>query len=121
MKKFIDKHTQKISGTIACFDRLPFKGYLPISWAENMDRFITFQGLLLKDFKRFVTKHSEQVKEHAKAMVKKSGRPYIHLNGRVRKEEKAREIAKQDGIEQGLIWVAGSGSLPKLQACLWKR
>ena len=73
MEKFIDKHTQKITGTIACFDRILFKGYLRISWAESMDRFMTSQGLLLKDFKKFVTKHSERVKEHAKAMAEKNG------------------------------------------------
>jgi len=112
MKKFIDKHTKKITGTIACFDRILFKGHLPISWAESMDRFITSRGLLLKDFKTFVTKHSGQIKEHGKAMAEKSGRPYIHLNGRVRKEEKAREIAKQDEIKQGLICV-----LSAVEAC----
>ena len=49
---FIHKHTQKITGTIACFDRILFKGYLPISWPESMDSFMTNQGLLLKEFKR---------------------------------------------------------------------
>jgi hypothetical protein len=105
MNKFVDKHTQKITGTIACFDRILFKGYLRISWAENMDWFMTSQGLLLKDFKTFVTKQSERVKGHGKAMAEKNARPYIHLNGQVRKEEKAREIAKKDGITQGLICV----------------
>ena len=105
MKEFIDKHTRKINGTIACFDRILFKGYLPISWAENMQRFILDQGLLFKDFKMFVTKHSERIKQHAKATAEKSERPYIHLNGRVRKEEKAREIANRDGITEGLICV----------------
>ncbi|MBW1700373.1 MAG: hypothetical protein JRK26_26760 [Deltaproteobacteria bacterium] len=69
MKRFIDNHTRKITGTIACFDRIIFKGYLPISWAESMERFMNTQGLLLKDFKRFVTKHSERIKQHAKAMA----------------------------------------------------
>lgn len=105
MKKFTDKHTQKINGTIACFDRILFKGYLPISWAENMQRLMLDQGFLFKDFKAFVTKHSERIKEHAKAMAEKTQRPYIHINGRVRKEEKAREIADQDGITEGLICV----------------
>jgi hypothetical protein len=105
MEKFIDKHTQKITGTIACFDRILFKGYLPISWAENMERFILSQGFLFKDFKTFVTKQSERIKQHAKAMAEKKGRPYIHINGRIRKEEKAREIAGRDGIKDGLICV----------------
>jgi len=112
MKKFIDKHTPKISGTIACFDRILFKGYLPISWAVNMERFIMDQGLLIKDFKRFVTKHSERIKQHAKIMAEKCQRPYIHINGQVRKEEKARQIAKQDGITEGLICV-----LSAVEAC----
>lgn len=105
MKNFIDKHTPKINGTIACFDRILFKGYLPISWAVNMQRFIMAQGLLFKDFKMFVTKHSERVKQHAKAMAEKCERPYIHINGQVRKEEKAREIANRDEITDGLVCV----------------
>jgi len=105
MNRFIDKHTRKITGTIACFDRILFKGYLPISWAESMENFMAHKGLLLKDFKGFVTKHSERIKQHAKAMAEKSGRPYIHINGPVRKEEQARQIAARDGISQGLICV----------------
>lgn len=112
MERFIDKHTRKITGTIACFDRILFKGYLPISWAESMERFMYGQGLLLKDFKRFVSRHSESIKGHAKAMTEKSGRPYIHINGPIRKEDKARQIAIRDGITEGLICV-----LAAVEAC----
>jgi hypothetical protein len=112
MKNFIDKHTAKITGKIACFDRIIFKGYLPISWAENMQRFLMAQGLLIKDFKMFVTKHSEQIKQHAKAMAAKNHRPYLHINGQVRKEEIARQIAKRDNISEGLICV-----LAAVEAC----
>ncbi len=105
MEKFIDKHSAKISGKIACFDRIIFKGYLPISWAESMQRFLMAQGLLIKDFKMFVTKHSERIKQHAQAMAEANQRPYIHLNGQVEKDEKARQIAKRDNISEGLICV----------------
>jgi hypothetical protein len=105
MRNFTDKHTGKISGTIACFDRIIFKGYLPISWAESMEGFMASQGLLIKDFKRFVLKQSERVKQHARAIADGAGRPFIHLNGRQRKEEKARAIASRDGITEGLICV----------------
>jgi len=105
MEKFVPKHSGKITGTIACFDRILFKGYLPISWAQNMERFMMAQGLLLKDFKVFVTKPSERIKQHAQALAQRSQRPYIHINGQVRKEEKAREIADRDGITKGLICV----------------
>jgi hypothetical protein len=112
MDKFINHHTQKITGKIACFDRILFKGYLPISWAQNRERFMMAQGFLLKDFKGFVTKHSERIKQHAKGIAEKNHRPYIHINGRIRKEEKAREIADRDGITEGLICV-----LSAVEAC----
>ena len=108
MEKFINKHTRKITGKIECFDRILFKGYLPISWAENMERFMMAQGLLLKDFKGFVTKHSERLKQYAKTVAENNERPYIHLNGQLRKEDKAREIAHHDGITEGLICVLGA-------------
>jgi hypothetical protein len=92
-------------GTIACFDRILFKGYLPISWPEAMDSFMTHQGLLLKDFKPFVSAHSERLKQHARGMAEKFGRPYLHLNGEIRKEEKARAFADADGITEGLICI----------------
>ncbi len=70
------------------------------------------QGLLLKEFKAFVMKHSERLKQHARALAEKNARPYIHLNGGIRKEEKAREIAQSDGITQGLICI-----LAAVEAC----
>lgn len=112
MQRFVEKHSAKISGTIACFDRIIFKGYLPISWAESMERFIGAQGLLLKDFKQFVTKHSERVKAHGREMAKTAGRPYLTVNGSVRKEDKARAIAERDGIAEGLVCV-----LAAVEAC----
>ena len=98
MQDFIDKHTPKITGKISCFDRIVFKGYLPISWSENMQRFIMSQGLLIKDFRAFVTKHSERIKQYAKIMAERLHRPHIHSNGQTRKEHIARQIAERDNI-----------------------
>ena len=112
MKKFIEKDTQKITGTIECFDRLIFKGYLPISWAESMERFMSSSGLLIKDFKTFVSEQSERIKRHSRTMAEAAGRPYIALIGKARKEEKARFITERDNITQGLICV-----LTAVEAC----
>ena len=73
---------------------------------------MTHQGLLLKDFKPFVSAHSERLKQHARGMAEKFGRPYLHLNGEIRKEEKARAIADSDGITEGLICI-----LAAVEAC----
>jgi hypothetical protein len=108
MKNSIEKHTRKITGTIGCFDRTIFKGCLPISRAESMEGFTASRGLLIKDFKTVVLKQSERVKQHGKALAEAAGRPYIHLTGRERNEEKARSIDMRDGITEGLICVFGA-------------
>ena len=30
MKSFLEKHASKITGVLSCFDRMLFRGYLPI-------------------------------------------------------------------------------------------
>jgi len=105
VKRFLHKHAEKISGTLSCADRILFKGYLSISWAQSMERFMSRNGLLIKDFKPFVSEQSERVKQHARRMAQRAHRPYLHLARSIRKEEEARAIASRDGITTGLICV----------------
>jgi hypothetical protein len=50
---FIQKHQDKITGTLFCPDRLIFKGHLPTSNALGLENFLGDQGIRLKDFKNF--------------------------------------------------------------------
>ena len=64
------------------------------------------EGFLLKDFKRFVSTHSETIKAHAEAMANRYRRPFIYLdNNATRKEDEARRLAQRDGITRGLVCV----------------
>lgn len=112
MKRFVNKHQTGITGTISCFDRVLFKGHLPLGWADAMEKFISRQGLRIKDFAAFVSRHSESIKQHARAMAEQAGRPYIHLNGPVRKESMAQSIAQRDRIAEGLVCI-----LAAVEAC----
>jgi len=105
LDQFIVKHRDKITGMISCFDRILFKGYLPISSPESMEGFLNRQGVLFKDFKGFASLCSDGIKEHAVALAGKAGRPFIYLTSPIRKEERAHEIAQRDGITQGLVCV----------------
>jgi len=105
MQHFISKHCNKISGTLSSFDRVLFKGHLPIAWGKSMEKFMSGQGRLIKEFKTFVEKHSTRLVEHAKTIAEKENRPYIFLRTNVRKEQKAREIAEKDRIKNGLICI----------------
>lgn len=105
MEQFIIKHQDKITGTISCFDRILFKGYLPISSPEGMESFMNRQGVLFKNFKQFASTCSEGLKAYAQDVARKANRPFEYVYASVRKEECAREIALRDGITQGLVCV----------------
>jgi hypothetical protein len=98
----IHKHQDKIIGSLFCPDRLIFKGHLPISYAQGMENFLADQGILLKDFKDFGPKQAQRLKEHAEKL---NGGPVQFLPRKVRKEDLARQIARQKGIRAGLVSV----------------
>ena len=40
MDLFVRKHQKKINGTLGCFDRMRFRGYLPIQSGWSMAEFL---------------------------------------------------------------------------------
>ncbi len=105
MQTFLQKHADKITGVLSCFDRLIFKGYLPFSYPQGMEGFLAQRGILLKDFRQVALQQSQRLKEHAHQLAEQAGRPFIHLQKRIRKEDRARQLAAQDGIHEGLVCV----------------
>lgn len=106
MQSFLQRHADKITGILSCFDRLIIKGYLPFSYPSGMEGFLRYHGILIKDFPKLAKEQSALLKEHAHELAKQAGnRPVIPLARKTRKEDFARQIAQKDGITTGLICV----------------
>jgi hypothetical protein len=106
MKAFLDKHESKITSVLSCFDRMLFRGYLPIMSGAAMAQFLNQAGIKFRNLKDFLTEHAATLKAHAQAMAEREGRPYIYLaSAGSRKEQRAREIAEADHITEGLVCV----------------
>ena len=104
MRKFLAKHVAATTGTLSCFDRLLFKGHLPLGYPHAMEQFLTQRHVLMKDLKAFVLQQAARLKAHAAAAAEHAGRPY-DLASLVRKDQRARAIAARDGVTEGLICV----------------
>jgi len=102
---FLQKHADKITGVLSCFDRLIFKGYLPFTYPKGMENFLDQRGILRKDFPKIAKAHSQTLKEYAHQLADQAGRPFIPLQKRIRKEDRARQLARQDGITEGLVCI----------------
>jgi hypothetical protein len=105
MQQFLAPLADSIHCSLGCFDRRRFKGYLPISHPASMERWLASRGLLLKDFKSFVTTPSDRLKAHAQQLAAHAGRPCQYLSRPIRKDDEARQIAERDGLTEGLVCV----------------
>lgn len=107
MNEFLQRHDERIVGVISGFDRILFQGTLrSISYVEALDRFLSAKSILYKDFGTFAQDCSERIARHAQAVAERVGRPYIYLEKpSVSKEELARKIAQEQGVENGLVCV----------------
>src|SRR3989441_6805144 len=112
MREFISKYADRIHGVLSCFDRMLFRGYLPIMSGWQMAQFFNNSNIRYRELKPFLLEHAARVKQHGVDLAQKERRPFQYLQEKVRKEELARQIAERDQIEDGLI-----GVLSVLESC----
>lgn len=105
MDRFVQQHAGAVMGVLSGWDRLRFRGTLRmLANVVGLGRFMSYGGTLLKEFGHWAEGLSRQVREASLAVAQASGRPLEHLrSSSICKEDVAREIARRDGIAEGLI------------------
>ena len=83
-----------------CFDRILFRGYLPIMSGWQMAQFFNSSGIRFRDLEPSLVDHAKRVKRHVVELAQHQKRPFQYLQEKVRKEELAREIAARDQIQE---------------------
>lgn len=110
MKTFIQRFGQDILGVLHGFDRIRFRGTRRfLCNVTGMMAYLWQRQVLLKDFKSFAGDLTAEVRHAAEEVAVQAGRPILYLpNSAMDKEAWARDLARQDGIQQGLIGVLKS-------------
>lgn len=107
MRDFIRRHEKEVIGVLSGFDRVRLRGTLRfLATVRGMERYLWQAQVLLKDFREYAMGITDRVRAATTALAGASGRPVVYLrSSAARKEDVAREIARRDGVEQGLICV----------------
>jgi hypothetical protein len=105
MRDFIERNRSKIKGVLSCFDRLLFRGYLPVQTGSGMASFLFREHVQCRSLKDFLIEHSQKLRGHAEQMAADAGRPFEYLEKKMPMERRAREIAERDGIAEGLVCI----------------
>ena len=104
---FLSKFSSIISWVLSCFDRVIFKGHLPISRVSQFENFVDYVLKVRRaDFlKEVAPGWSNRLVEHAQAFAKQAGRPYEYIPGKVDKDAWAKEQLRQGSITEGLVGI----------------
>lgn len=107
MDQFIKRHKNDILGVLSGFDRIRFRG--TIRWFGSVRGVMTFLWEIqvrLTQFTAWAKGLTDQVVEASERIAAAAGRPMMYLySSSVSKEELALQIAKSDGITEGLVCV----------------
>ena len=76
MKEFIRKYEDRIHGVLSCFDRVIFRGYLPLMSGWAMAEFLYRLNQNRSSLRPFLLQNSTRVKNHAIAMAKQHDGPF---------------------------------------------
>src|SRR5437870_7702587 len=104
---FFAKFASLISWVLSCFDRVIFKGHLPISRAAEFERFVDYTLKMRRaDFLKTVgPEWSERLVEHSKRFAQECGRPWEYHPGAIDKDAWAKEQLARSPVPQGLVGV----------------
>ena len=105
MQSFINKHQDSIIGILSCFDRIIFKGYLPITHEKGCEALFYDQQWLIKQFKYKGPQLSRRIAEYAQNYAALNQRPFMPLPPKTNKEELSRDFVRQEGLTSGLVAV----------------
>jgi hypothetical protein len=107
LSRFVAKFTSLIVAVLSCFDRVIFKGHLPISNGPALERFV--DGVLKIrrcDFMAFAERQSEALVDHAKRLAAEADVEYRFLQGSHRKDKLVDELLRQrPDLVEGLVCV----------------
>jgi hypothetical protein len=102
---FVAKHASDVIGNLSGFDRLRLRGTLRSLYQPSvLLRYLFLCQVMLKGFKNYSLSLTKRILDSAQEMANQAGRPWEYLNStRISKEDWARQIARRDHVEQGLV------------------
>jgi hypothetical protein len=106
LSRFVAKFTNLIVAVLSCFDRVMFKGHLPIAYGSALEQFVDHVlKIRRKDFMAFAEEKAAILVEHAKRLAEQAGAEYRFLQGAHRKDKLVDDILRKRPISEGLICV----------------
>lgn len=103
-----DKYADKIYGTLTCYDREIFQGYISgWSHAEGMTSYLHANNIRIFDFSSFCQPLTEQVRQNAERIAAENGIEieFIRKLHAFRKDDRIQKIISESGKTEGMVHI----------------
>jgi hypothetical protein len=107
MNSFVQHHNDSVIGTLSGFDRVRLRGTARLLFnVGGMMSFLWQMRVMLKDFKSYALQVTGQLRQATVELVQKIGQEVLYLQSpSISKEDLARSIARERGVQVGLVCV----------------
>jgi hypothetical protein len=107
MELLTQRYSEKISGTLSCYDRIVITGTLPVlSNAGHLTAYMYQNNIRIFDYAKFAEPYRDELKQNAQRIAEAAGLEiaFIRSSG-VRKEAVIEGIIKKRGTHPGLVHI----------------
>ena len=108
MNAFVQRHQEKITAVLSCFDRVVITGTLPdIGYAGAMAGYLSYHNIRLFDYPRWAEPLRDKLRDHAEQLANKAGIEieFIRRHKAFRKEDRIKAIIAERGDHPGLVHI----------------
>jgi DNA-binding MarR family transcriptional regulator len=108
MPSFLERHADKIAGTISCFDRIVIQGTLPgICFSGGMTKFLKVNDIRIFDYTQFTKPLRDEIRENAEMLAEQNGIEieFVRKPKARRKEEIIKKVIQKRGDHPGLVHI----------------
>jgi hypothetical protein len=108
MNPFVERHQDKISGVLSCFDRVVITGTLPdIAHAGAVAGYLSYHEVRLFDYPRWAELLRDELRHHAEQLASEAGIEieFIRHHKAFRKEDRIKAIIAERGDHPGLVHI----------------
>ncbi len=105
---FVERHQDRITGVLSCFDRVVITGTLPdIAHVGAMEHFLGYHGIRLFDYPRWAEPLRDELRHNAEQLAAEAGLEieFIRRLKDFRKEARIKEIIAERGDHPGLVHI----------------
>jgi hypothetical protein len=107
MELLTQRYSEKISGTLSCYDRIVITGTLPVlSNAGHLTSYMFQNNIRIFDYAKFAEPYRDELKQNAQDIAEAAGLEieFIRKSG-IRKEAIINNIIKKRGTVPGLVHI----------------